>query len=107
MADSSEVYIIRVTDPWGREIRLSRTTWREHIVTRHLDAKGQLRKVQTTIMRPEHVIEVVERETLIYESSTATGSHFNVLASTRTWLVRTVYESPYMLMGEIIYPANK
>jgi len=107
MEDTPELYIVTVLDPWGREIRLSHTTWHEHIIINHPDVRGQLRKVETTIMRPEHVIEVVERETLIYDSSTFTGLYFNVVVSSRTWLVRTVYRSSDMLMGEIIYPINK
>lgn len=106
MADSPDVYIVTATDPWGRVVRLSKTVWDEHIVTKHVAVRGQLRKIETTIMRPEHVIEVVERETLIYESSTPAGWHFNVLASTRTWLVRTVYRSPDMLIGDIIYSSK-
>ena len=61
MADETTVYIITVSDLWGREIKLSDTTWRGHIIADHPEVRGQLRKVETTIKRPEHVIEVAER----------------------------------------------
>ena len=101
------VYIITVSDLWGREIKLSDTTWRGHIIADHPEVRGQLRKVETTIKRPEHVIRVAERNTVIYDSSTTTGLFFNVVVNDKTWLVRTVYMTFYMLLGDIIYTVKK
>jgi hypothetical protein len=41
--------IFRVTDRWGREIVLTRTQWRLHVLVRHADMRGAESMVAGTL----------------------------------------------------------
>jgi hypothetical protein len=103
MTDASEVYIVNVTDVFGNEVKLTKTRWDGHITKEHPEIWGQIRKVETTIMHPNIIIEKPDRNTYIYVTDTVSRNYFNVITNSVIGMVRTVYLTSYLLEGDIIY----
>ena len=74
----TEMTIFETTDPEGRTIRLSSSTW-EHIRRRHREVKS-VRMIRTAVETPDYIIQNESRKTLSYVQTTSLKLYFTVHA---------------------------
>jgi hypothetical protein len=105
----SDKVLFQTTDPQGRVIEMSESTWLIH-KKKHREIKS-FQEIKHTINKPDFITENTERKTLAYSKISSLRLYLNVYvgieSDTSLGHVRTAFVQNTMPKGNVIWSQKK